>query len=103
MAVTILRGHRGGKRGSAAAGHPAGEAAAMVVAAIVVGGQGALAVDGPAKFAAPDEQCIIQEAPLFEVGEKGCRSLVRILALAADHFGQIAMLVPTSMEQLNEP
>ena len=37
-----------------AAGQPDGEAAGMVVAAVVVGGQRALAVDRAAEFAAPD-------------------------------------------------
>ena len=46
----------------AAAGQPDGEAAGMVVAAVVVGGQRALAVDGAAEFAAPDDQRVVEQA-----------------------------------------
>src|SRR5205807_7570728 len=42
----------------AASGQPHGEAAGMMIAAVVVLGQFALAIDGPAKLAAPDHQRI---------------------------------------------
>src|SRR5205809_79005 len=51
----------------AAARQPEGEAARVMVAAIVVGGEGALAIDGAAKLAAPDDEGIVQKAALFQV------------------------------------
>ena len=42
-----------------------GEAAGMMVAAVVVGGQRALAVDGPAELAAPDDQRVVEQPALL--------------------------------------
>ena len=55
----------------AAAGQPDGEAARVVVAAVVVGGQRALAVDRPAELAAPDDQRVVEQAALLQVGDQG--------------------------------
>ena len=54
----------------AAAGQPDGEAARMMVAAVVVGGQLALAVDGPAELAAPDDQRVVEQAALLQVRDQ---------------------------------
>ena len=51
----------------AAASHPDREAARVVVAAVVFAGQPALAVDRPAKFAAPDHERFIEQAALMQV------------------------------------
>ncbi len=64
----------------AAAGHPHGEAAAVVVAAIIGGGETALAIDGAAEFAAPDDQRVVQHAALFQVGDQRGGGLVHIFA-----------------------
>ena len=53
----------------AAAGHPDREAARVVVAAVVFAGQPALAVDRPAKFAAPDHECIVEQTAPLEIGD----------------------------------
>ena len=57
----------------AAAGHPHGEAAAVVVAAVVVAGQRALAVDRPAELAAPDDQRVVEQAALLQVVDRARR------------------------------
>jgi hypothetical protein len=44
----------------------------MMVAAIIVGREWTLAIDGPAELATPDDECVLEQAPLFEVpNERG--------------------------------
>ena len=43
----------------AAGGHPGGEAARVMIAAVVVLGELALGVGGMAKFSAPDDECVL--------------------------------------------
>ena len=43
----------------------------MVVAAVVVAGQLALAVDRPAELAAPDDQRVVEQPALLQVGDQG--------------------------------
>src|SRR5690348_8808789 len=62
-----------------------------------------LAVNGAAKFTAPDYQRIVEHAALLEVFDKGSARLICILALFADSFWKIAVLVPAAMIELNEP
>src|SRR5260370_36008491 len=50
----------------AAAGHPNGEAAGMMVAAIVRGGELALAIHGAAEFAGPHDASVVQHASLLK-------------------------------------
>ena len=50
---------------------PDGEAAGMVVAAVIGWRQLALAVVGPAKFAAPENQGILEHASLFQILDQG--------------------------------
>src|SRR5262245_52389885 len=69
---------------NAAAGHPEREAAAVMVAAVIRRGERALAVDGAAELAAPDDECIVEQAALLEVADEGGGRLIDIAALAAD-------------------
>lgn len=86
----------------ASASHPDGEAAGVMVATIVIGGEGTLAVVGSAKFAAPDDERFVQQAALFQVGDEGCRGLVGVFALAHDLGGQVVVCVPALMVELHE-
>src|SRR5262249_39054394 len=54
----------------AAAGHPDRETARMVVAAVVLARERALAVDGAAELAAPDDQRVLQETALLEIADQ---------------------------------
>src|SRR5690606_13149821 len=54
----------------AATGHPYTKAARMVIPAIIVMRQCTLAVVCPSKFAAPDNQRFIEQAPLLQVGDQ---------------------------------
>src|SRR5262249_38521172 len=92
----------GDTRLDAAAGHPQGEAAAVVVAAVVVLGQGPLAVDRAAELPAPDDQRVLQEAALLQVLDQGGGGAVHVLALAADLLGQVAVLVTAAVHELDE-
>ena len=65
----------------AAAGQPDGEAAAVVIAAVVVVAVRALAVDGAAELAAPDDQRVVEQAALLQVLDQGGGGLVGVLAL----------------------
>src|SRR5437660_1022860 len=49
----------------AAASQPEGEAARMMVAAVILRGQLALTVDGPAELAAPDYQRVVEQTALL--------------------------------------
>ena len=62
----------------AAAGHPHGEAARMVVAAVVVLREPALAVDGAAKLAAPDDERVVEQAALLEVLDEAVAGLIDV-------------------------
>ena len=67
-------------RSYAAACHPGSKATRMVVTAIVIWCKPALAVDRTAKFTAPDHQCIIQQATLFQIRNQRVGGAVRFLA-----------------------
>src|SRR5262245_2417587 len=80
----------------AAAGQEHGEATAMMIAAVVRGGESALAVDGAAELAAPDHQRVVEHAAAFQVANQRRRGLIDILALPANLTRQIAVLVPAA-------
>src|SRR5690349_11402980 len=74
----------------------------MMIAAVIRCAQFALAVDGAAKFTAPDDERIVEQATCFEVLYQAVCSLIDIMALAWKHCGQIAVNVPTAMVDLGE-
>ena len=66
-----------------AAGEPDRETPRMVVAAVIFGGQRALAIDRAAEFSAPDDQGVVKQPALLQVGDQcrrragRCRGTVR--------------------------
>src|SRR5881394_237879 len=68
-------------RFDAAAGHPDRVAASVMVAAIVVLLDLALAIDRAAEFTAPNDKCVVQQTALLEVLDQGGARLVGVLAL----------------------
>ena len=68
----------------------------MVVAAIVLLGEFALAVDGAAEFAAPDHEGIVEHAALLQVGDQRRAGLVGI---AAERRGQVVLVQPPWVSQ----
>ena len=77
----VIAGAVGHAALDAAAGQPHGEAPAVVVAAVVVLGQRALAVDGASELAAPDDQRVVEQPALFEVFDQRGARLVGVAAL----------------------
>ena len=64
--------------------------------------QFALAVGGAAKFAAPDNQCVFKQAPLFQISDQSSRSLVGITTLIAQVGLKGSVLIPAAMKELDE-
>jgi hypothetical protein len=89
-------------RFDAAAGHPHRKAAGMVIAAVVIGGQLALAIDRSPELSSPDHHCVVEQAPFFQILYESGASLVGVLRLPGDLLGQISVLVPASVEKLDE-
>jgi hypothetical protein len=65
-----------------ASGHPHGEAAWMMIAAVVLFGESPLRIDRAAEFAAPDHQGFVEQAALLEILDQGVARLIDIAALA---------------------
>ena len=74
----------------------------MVVPAIILAGQAALRIDRPAELSAPDDQRIIEHAALLEVLNQGGRAAVGVVALVPEGGGQVAVLVPAAMQDLDD-
>jgi len=75
----------------------------MVILAVVVRSQLALAIAGAAKIAAPDDERVIKHASLLQIADQRGTRLVGFFALPRDILRQRAMLVPAAMKKLNEP
>src|SRR5688572_5785266 len=74
----------------------------MVVAAVIVLLDLALAVNRAAEFAAPDHQGVIEHAALLQIHYQCGAGLVGVFALFPDAFRQGVVLVPTAMIKLDE-
>src|SRR5205823_15020634 len=88
---------------NATARHPNRVAAPMMIAAVIVLFNFALAIDRAPEFAAPNHQCVVQQTALLEVFDQGSAGLVGVFALFFDAFRQIAVLIPATMVELDEP
>ena len=86
----------------AAAGHPHGEAATVVITAVIGRFEFALGVDGAAKFAAPHDERVLQHAALFQVADECGAGLIHVAALQAQVAGQVVVLVPAAVVELDE-
>ena len=95
LAVRDARLHAG-------TGHPHGEAAWVVVAAVVGLGQRALRVDRASKLAAPNHERVFEHPARLEVEQQAGTGLVSLLALAGDVLRQVAVLVPAAVQDLHD-
>src|SRR5574343_1267137 len=86
----------------ATAGHPDGEAARMVVAAIAFFGQYSLTIVGTTEFATPDHKRFIEQTALFEISDQCGGSLIGIHTLSTHLPGQVIVCVPALMIELYE-
>ena len=88
-------------RPDAAAGHPDGEAVRVVVA--TVSGAGALRHWRSAKLAAPDHQCLVEQAALFQVGDQRRDRAVHRAAALGVLLGDLAVRIPALLVKLHKP
>ncbi len=81
-----------------ATGKPHGEAVIVVVATVLLTGVGAWCgqLDGgcPAKFTAPNHQCILEHAALLEIGQQGADRLVALFGQATVTFFNVVVVIP---------
>lgn len=82
----------------AGSGQPRGKTAAVMVAAMVVLRQGPLRVNRSAKFATTYHQCVVQHSSLLQVLDETGGGMVDVFALKAEQFGEVAVLVPTTVK-----
>ena len=71
VVAEVVRAAVGHAGFDSAASHPEGEAARVVITAVVVAGQLALAVGSSSKFSSPDHKCVVEHTSLFEVFDQG--------------------------------
>lgn len=81
-----------------AAGQPDAEAAIVVVAAVIP----PLNHGRPAKLTPPDDDRVIQQSPFLEIGHQRGTGLIGIEGVLLHTSGQVAVLIPGFVEQLNE-
>ena len=93
----------GDARPDAAAGHPDGEAARVMIAAVVRGGQVALAVNRATELAAPDDERVVEQPAPLQIENQGGTRLVDVARLIRDLRGQVGVLIPAHVEELDEP
>ena len=74
----------------------------MVVAAEAFWSEAALAVYGATELAAPNDEGVVKEASLFEIGDESGGGLVGFFATLRELFGEAAVGVPTAVEELHE-
>ncbi len=86
----------------AAAGQPDAKAARMMIPAVVGVRERSLRVHRAAEFAAPDDERVFEESPLLEILNERCRGLIGVSALLRDFFGEVRVLVPAHVIELNE-
>src|SRR5947207_2985927 len=74
----------------------------MMVPAVVILRQLALAVARPAELAAPDHERIVEHPALLEVRDQRRASLVGLAALDLDRGRKVGVLIPALMIDLDE-
>jgi len=67
----------------ASTGHLGSEAYTMVVAAVIVLSQLALAVNGASKFSAKDDHGILKHSTFLKIFDQGCSRLIDALAVVS--------------------
>ena len=63
-------------------GHPDRKGSSVVVSSRPTAVESSLLIDRAPEFSTPDDKGLVEQAPLFEVEDEGCRGLVGVLALA---------------------
>ena len=81
------------------ASHPDREGSSMVISSRSRAVQLALLIDRASKFSTPDDKGFVEQAPLFEVEDKGGRGLVSVLALTGQLGLKRNVLVPAAVRR----
>ncbi|MFM1944913.1 MAG: hypothetical protein RI897_3895 [Verrucomicrobiota bacterium] len=89
----------GGAGLDTAAGEPHGEALDVVVASFAAF---FLGHGGAAEFAAPDDEGVVEQAALFEVGEEGVGGFIGEGAADVHVFDEVAVVVPSAVVEVDE-
>src|SRR5438270_5322434 len=94
----LVRFAQSDARLNSAAGEPHGEAIRVMIASIIA----ALDHGGPAKFTAPDYQGILEHVALLEIFDQRRAGLIGVLAVLLEIGGEIDVLVPGFVKELDE-
>src|SRR4051812_44989970 len=76
----------------AATCEPHGEASGMMIAAIVVRRELALAINGPAELTAPCHERVIEQTSLLQILHQTCGGLIGLLAAFRQTLGEIGVV-----------
>ena len=98
----VVRGAVGDPRLYAAARDPAGETARVVITTVISCCQLSLRVIRSSEFAAPDDEGVIEQPALFEVGDQRVARAIDVGTLPANSLGQIAVMIPAGVIELDE-
>src|SRR5690606_17409111 len=98
----LIRFPIGNARLYTAPGHPYTKGPGVMVPTVIFWIKVSLAIIGPSKLPAPYNQGSLHHATLFQIQDQGRGSLIHVLGLACHFIGQIAVLVPPLMVQLNK-
>ena len=74
-----------------------------MIATVAGVGDRSLAVDRATELAAPHDERVVEQPALLEVHDEGCRSLIGLLTLSHHAVGQIAVMVPVAVIELDKP
>src|SRR5688500_11011505 len=74
----------------------------MMIPSVSIVVDAALHVSGPTKLSAPDNQGLVQQTPLLQIEHQRRGSLVHIAALLGQLLGQVIMLIPAAVIELDE-
>src|SRR5262245_9908636 len=74
----------------------------MMIPAVIVGFDFSLTIHGAPEFTSPDDQGVVEHSPLFQVFHQAGTGLIGVATLLADALGQVVMLIPPAMIQLNK-
>src|SRR5262249_17369446 len=83
----------------ASTSHPHRVIASVMIAAVIVLLDFALAVNGAPEFAAPQDESVIEQPAGLKIFDQGGAGLIGVFTLFPEAFGQVVVLIPTAMIQ----
>ena len=73
-----------------------------MVSTVALPGQFSLTVGGTPEFSTEDHKCVLKHSPFLQVLDQGGGGLIYIKALILDFLGQVAVLIPAPVKDLND-